>query len=1068
MNKIVLTLASNFYDLTKSVISQVNEKSDWENVIIVPDRFSLLAELEVFNQSNLKSVFNTNVMPISRLASSLLDQVEIKINSVSKEEESFLVRRAIQKTKDKFVCFSKNLSPSMCDEIAKTISQLKSCKISPEKILTEDLSKSLQDKLNDIKTIYTEYENILSDQVDSGKLLEIFGENIEKIESLKNTNLFFVGFDSFTTQIFEVIKVLTKICPLIVMGGFYHFDKTNKRVFETDIYDKFKEFKNNANFEIVYVQNTLTQNQNLVLENVFSNNITKVENQNYFEVFSAENNQEQINFVLCEILKNIKLKNMKFSDFAIACANLESSKNELEKYLKKYKINYYIDSSEKLSNTSFAFFILGFFNLIQNNFDKVSLIDFLNTPFITENIYDKAVLVNLIEKYALEKGNFTDKKPNFLKEDLSHTEIYKKFNESVINIYKQVKNCQTIQDFVEATKQLMQTFSCKEKIERQAELCLIKNDLKQQKINLQLFDKVNQSLSSLEKYLQDEKVTLKEFYDLLKNSFESKTISTVPISGDCVFVGDATTSFFGKVKNLYLIDATYDALPKTIFDAGIINDDNIQQLNDVLKISPTIKAINKRNRFKILNLLSCPTEKLIITYTLLNSESKENLPASFIYDLCEIFNQTIKIPTKFVIDIEDYSQKDVKEMITKFYSPDFAKEFLFKNIMSKNKYKKEFINSVYQILISNGFVSESEINELQENNLPKINKAKELFFSKGRTSISQLENYFRSPFRHFLSYGLRLKEIETSDIKNLDIGNYLHYIAENFVNQIKDSKQITKEQIKDIVKLIENRAKSEEEFYKFSLTKENKSLLAYLNYEAINMCQTIFENSQKTNFKPVHTEKEFFAENYFEKQNLNLSGKVDRIDEFENYFTIIDYKTGRIEFNSNLVYTGQKLQLLIYADIYEKQTGKSCAGVFYFPVKNSFDNKTDYKLKGTFKRDSFVVLNLDNTLSYENPSSDFISAKISVSAENISAGKIEIGAIYGTEYLQEMIEYAKHVCKQAIDEILDGNIAQIEKEKQDSDLDIFKDDKHKSIKQNNAKIDEQIFKEVLENINGKN
>src|SRR5690606_1910706 len=140
-------------------------------------------------------------------------------------------------------------------------------------------------------------------------------------------------------------------------------------------------------------------------------------------------------------------------------------------------------------------------------------------------------------------------------------------------------------------------------------------------------------------------------------------------------------------------------------------------------------------------------------------------------------------------------------------------------------------------------------------------------------------------------------------------------------------------------KILAEKAKNENEFYKFALSKENKSLLSYLNYESVKMCHIIFDNVLKTNIKPTHTDKDFCAENYFANQNLNLTGKVDRVDEFENYFTVVDYKTGSIEFKSNLVYTGQKLQLLIYADVYESQTGKSCVGVFYFPVKNSFDSK---------------------------------------------------------------------------------------------------------------------------------
>ena len=569
----------------------------------------------------------------------------------------------------------------------------------------------------------------------------------------------------------------------------------------------------------------------------------------------------------------------------------------------------------------------------------------------------------------------------------------------------------------------------------------------------------------MEKYLSQETVTVKEFYDLLKNSFENKTISTVPISGDCVFVGDATNSFFGQVKHLYVLDATYDALPKTIFDSGIINDDNIKEMDEVLKISPTIKAINKRNKFKILNLLTCATEKLTTIHTLLNADSKENLPASFVVDLYQAFNTKIMPCVKQVMTVEDYTAEYQNNLAAEFYSPEYAKEFLYQNLNSEKEYKQEFINSVYQVLLNHGFIKEEEINQLQQKPMPKLSNAKELFFSKNKTSISQLETYFRSPFKHFLTYGLRLQEQQTSDIEKLDIGNYLHYIAEKFVDQIKNNlAEIGSKDIETIVKQITSKAKEEKQFYKFGLTKENKSMLAYLNFEARSMCRAILSHTQKSNFVPSHTEKEFLIENYFEKQHLNLSGKADRIDEFEQFFTIIDYKTGTVEFNSTLVYTGQKLQLLIYADIYEKQTGKSVAGVFYFPVKNSFEEAKDYKLKGTFKRDGYVLMNLDKTISYDNPTSDFISAKINKNQESISSGIVEIDKRYGTDYLHEMIAYAKEICKQAIDEILQGNIPMIEDK--NSDLDLFENDNYQKIKlQKFSKLEDEIFKKVTKNTN---
>lgn len=331
MGKLIVTLGSSFEDVKRSVIEKLDVESDLENVIIVPDRFSLLAELSVFEQKNIKATFNTNVMPITKFAGELLEKVGLLIKVISSDEEAFLIRRAIQKVKDNFECLAPNLSPSMASEVAKTIAQLKSCKISSEDLQTKDLPFSTRGKINDIKLIYQEYEQMLANGFDGAKMLANFENNIEKMTFLKNTNLFLVGFDSLTPQIFEIIKMLKTVANTIVVGGYWHFNQKNKRVFETDIYDKFKTLKSESDVEFEYIKSTLKPWQQHINQNVFAAKQNTLEVDGNVELFSGENAKQEMQFVAREIVKNVKFNKMKFSDFAIAYSKLTESQDEFGK-----------------------------------------------------------------------------------------------------------------------------------------------------------------------------------------------------------------------------------------------------------------------------------------------------------------------------------------------------------------------------------------------------------------------------------------------------------------------------------------------------------------------------------------------------------------------------------------------------------------------------------------------------------------------------------------------------------------------------------------------------------------
>ena len=63
----------------------------------------------------------------------------------------------------------------------------------------------------------------------------------------------------------------------------------------------------------------------------------------------------------------------------------------------------------------------------------------------------------------------------------------------------------------------------------------------------------------------------------------------------------------------------------------------------------------------------------------------------------------------------------------------------------------------------------------------KSNISKNILADQPHIGVTQLERYFQCPYQHFLDYGLKLQENETSDIAGLDNGNIIHAVLEQFV-----------------------------------------------------------------------------------------------------------------------------------------------------------------------------------------------------------------------------------------------------------------------------------------------
>ena len=76
-----------------------------------------------------------------------------------------------------------------------------------------------------------------------------------------------------------------------------------------------------------------------------------------------------------------------------------------------------------------------------------------------------------------------------------------------------------------------------------------------------------------------------------------KQVSTVPSFVDGILVGDATTSSCLDSKIIFVLGC--QNLPIQTSDNGLLSDEDIKYSFDNKKIEPTIRMINRRNRFRL-------------------------------------------------------------------------------------------------------------------------------------------------------------------------------------------------------------------------------------------------------------------------------------------------------------------------------------------------------------------------------------------------------------------------------------------------------------------------------------
>lgn len=985
--EIKLITGATAYEAAKNTLKQIDVSDfDKQNLVVVPDSFSMQAENLVFDCLNIKSTFNIEVVGISRLASKIMRNYNIPFQRISALEEIFAIYKVVKECESQFKYFRK-CSLEFCIKILQIIKQFKACQIKPEQIKNTG-DQLLDDKMSDLKLVYERFEMQLGQKLDLSKLLEVFVENAEKNMDLSKINLFFVNFDSFSTEINAFICKLAGFVNKVYIGFSKPVSQRNAYIYEDDILRKTVSFAKQYGANIsVETMSTNLLNQHLAMaENLFGFDCENFGKDDFFVNIMAKNALDEVEFV-AKYIKYQIASGAKFKEFAVAVAD-KKYYDLIRSVFSQYKITNYSDDATTLAKTILGRFLLKAMSIAKLGFGQDSLQFLVNSPLISGN--DKSeVLKEMFYFDVRDEEEMLDRFPEF---------------ENVVKNILNIKNCKTTKQFESVLSDLI--VLVEENYEKLLESLNEEKFFKQQSENAQAKDLILKVMEKLSSLGEEELISLEDYENLLLLSFDSVKVETIPNYIDAVFVGDATDSYFEDVDNLFVLGATAGALPRTQNDTGIIDDEDIKKLRLNFVLEPEIKVLNRRHRLKIFELLQHARKKLFVSVPL-QDENGQAEKANFVSDLEKMFGENV-IHTKVAREINAFNlSKEEQIERLKFCLGTFENALpALTSLVWQNKLPKSLKQQ-----LSDWIGKSLPIDEKQE----KIANSYKAFLKHDVVSASQLETYFSCPYKHFVRYGLKINQRENVLPNPRLFGVFQHALAEKFVT-------LNKGHVADFNdKLIEKFLSENVEVVAKAIYDKkilsDRQFLKYLKNESKIILKNIVKEQKNSNFKPVLCEEKVFVPFH---GKTNLVGCVDRIDIFKDYFRILDYKTGQVDGIKKDLYYGKKLQLFLYGNVMKEKLQLDCAGLYYFDCKTKYA-KVNLKvklLKGLSLKDDEIVLNSDQTLKDENVRSETLGMVRKKDDKDGFSFK------YGNpvESFDELFCYASKISAKAIDEIKQGYI----------------------------------------------
>lgn len=997
-------------------------------LVLVPETKSIAIERELLDKSKNGAFANIYIYSFVRLLSRIGGVEESEL--ISKQTAVMMLRNLILENQEKLVCYKKTAKTiGFAEKIYEMIQQFKSSSYSLEdvKLLAETANGALKAKMQDIALLFDLFEQELAKGfLDDCDRLRKLGELARTNEFIKNANVYVVGFDNVTSDMVEVLKQFAISAKSINFSCVYFSEnRKDKYIQDNELFRKYRGIADALNYP--YNPRVVKTNYSGDFWNIqhyiYSTENKQVESKGNVHVFELDSKAKEFDCLANLILTEIK-NGKRFKDFAVIDADFEKDIDEISRVFDEYSIPYFISKSYDISEQFLVRFIKNSIEIIASRFNAEKVLNWLSNPIL--NLDNYADFETFVVANGVNYSEFFDK----ITEDVAGEKT-----ETINNIISLIadfrekfaekfSSANSINNFIASIEELIEYFNVGERLEYLARFEKDnKLDINAEITNV-ILDKINLINGNISKFLGSRIVTPQEFLQIYMSGFSESEVNLVPVSVDCVFIQKNADGLY-NIKDLFIINAVEGSFPVKMTDTGMLQDSELLILSEITKkpIDPTIKEINKREKFLCYELLLLAKEKLFVLYSN-HSYSTLNKPASIVNRLKNLFNLEIKNECK------------INKLITrKIAEKQFAKqvgEYLSGEMISHaelnreyNKIKNHF-SDCFGTYVSNLSFGERDFH---------IKGAHEIYFAGNKTSVSQLERYFACPYSFFARYGLRLKENKNAKLSSLDIGTLIHKFAELFTKNIKSFEDILEAEFdKKVLNIFEKSLDA----LNINKTK-NRALLKFISEESLRLARYLFDEQKKSSFKNNSKLNEFeFSGNNAVKLEIDkdtiisIEGKIDRIDQFGDYIRIIDYKTGETDSNLYSIYYGKKIQLVSYLMATQKIGDKKIAGLFYLPIHSDFVKiqqkiKNNYKMQGFLLDNIDVIKYMDSELSLDQPESNVIPLKLKSNKETRENGELQISYGRTKNYLSEeefdkLKDYTQELCKQAIAEILEGNI----------------------------------------------
>lgn len=1089
--------------LYDEVIRLSMEHPSQQYFLIVPEQFTMQTQKDIVTRHPNHGTMNIDIVSFARLAYRIFEELAVENLSVLDDMgKSMVIRKVAAARKRDLLLFGSQLGkPGFVGQLKSMLSEFYQYGITPDALREmSEYAKSplLQQKLKDLALAQQSFQEYIEGHyITTEQVLDVLCRLIPESKLIKNSIIALDGYTGFTPVQYRLVELFLvyakqvyititadEAAPIYGKMGiqnlFYMSRQMAVRLSELAEKNQIEKQKDiwlkdqkNRRFldrpELSWMEKHLFR--------YGTDPVYEGEDTGSLSFFQASNPSGEVSRIVHEIQRLVQEGAVRYREIAVITGDLAGYGKEITHQFTKNQIPHFLDDKKNILDNCLVELIRSALEAVRQDFSYESVMRFLRTGLVSRN----RVMMDRLENYILALGIRGAKRFREHWEktyrgagDLNIEEL-NNFKEQVLAPLFSMQEAfgqdrPDIAGMTAAVFQLLQDCRAEERLTGYQEYFSKIGEHRLAKEYGQVYGLVTELLKRLSDLLGEERVSRKEYLEILDAGFAELKVGVIPAVADRVVVGDITRTRLAHIKVLFFAGVNDGIVPARKEKGSLLSDRDREFMGEHhMELAPTSKEESFQQRFYLYLMMTKPSKQLILSWCRTGADGKSRRPSFLIGELRTMFPKAAFADQEEGRVEEIYSEAEARralslglgkyrdERLSAQIKTEKTEENIVDSEKTSNDEQRRFLE-LYRLFA--GSESRSKVlKRLMDAAFFSYEKqgishavAKALYGEILSGSVTRLEQYAACAYGHFLKYGLELLERKHYELASSDIGTLFHESIDLCFREAKE-RQYNWHTMSDETRdaLVESCVASVTENYGntvFGSSARNRYLAQRVGQITKRTVWALQEQIKKGDFVPAGFEVSFAAADNLsamkialsEEESLHLRGRIDRMDVCEDgekvYVKIIDYKSGGTSFDLLALYYGLQLQLVVYMDAVMEMTKKHYpgkqivpAGILYYNIADPLAEKRGdpdpeqidaeilrkLRMNGLVNSELEAVRHLDHTIEKE---SDVIPVVL-------KDGEVQAGrsSVANRERFERLSQFVHRRLKESGREILDGEIS---------------------------------------------